>query len=137
MISETRTWFKAEGATTEAIAALRSASPIGVPERYYELLAFSNGGEGPLPVQPHNFCLDTAEMAAASARDGSHQEFFAKFFVFGGNGAGELIAFDTRADAPWPIVAIDMTNINLEESVMLVASEFEEFVAMIGLETGN
>ncbi|WP_454688511.1 SMI1/KNR4 family protein [Achromobacter aloeverae] len=137
MISETRDWFKADGATTDVISALRSVSPAAVPARYYELLAFSNGGEGPLPVQPFNFCLDTAEEVAASARDGRYKEFFADFFVFGGNGGGELIAFDMRVDAPWPIVAIDMTNIDLEESVASVAPDFEKFVEMIGLEAGG
>jgi hypothetical protein len=39
-----------------------------------------------------------------------------------------------RSDAPWPVVAIDMTNKDLEESVLSVAPDFERFVAMIGLE---
>ena len=134
MIPETRTWFRAEGATTDAISALRSASPVGMPVRYYDLLAFSNGGEGPLPVQPFYFCLDTAEMTVDAARVGDYEEFFARFFVFGSNGGGEFIAFDMRADAPWPVVAIDMTNIDLEESVAAIAPDFEKFVAMIGLE---
>lgn len=39
-----------------------------------------------------------------------------------------------RADVPWPVVAIDMTNIDLKESVVPIAPDFERFVAMIGLE---
>jgi len=132
MIPESRDWFKVDGATTDVISTLRSVSPTGVPARYYELLAFSNGGEGSLPVQPFNLCLDTADEVAASAREGRYKEL-ADFFVFGGSGGGELIAFDMRADAPWPIVAIDMTNIDLEESVTSVAPDFEKFVDMIGL----
>jgi hypothetical protein len=130
MIPETRTWFKTDGATTDTLSALRAAAPVGMPERYYELLAFSNGGEGPLPVPPFNFCLDTAEMVAASARDGDYKEFFPNFFVFGGNGGGDFIAFDTRADEPGPVVSIDMTNIDLKESVILIAPDFDKFVAM-------
>lgn len=134
MIPETREWFRTEAATKDAISALRSVSPIGMPARYYDLLAFSNGGEGPLPVQPYYFCLDTAEMAVDAARIGDCKEFFAEFFVFGSNGGGAFIAFDMRADAPWPVVAIDMTNIDLKEGVVPIAPDFERFVAMIGLE---
>jgi hypothetical protein len=76
MIPESRTWIKTDRATTDAISALRSASPVGVPARYYELLASSNGGEGPLPVQPFYFCLDPAEVAAASARAGDYEGSF-------------------------------------------------------------
>lgn len=82
MIPETRKWFRTEAATKDAISALCSVSPIGMPARYYDLLAFSNGGEGPFPVQPYYFCLDTAEMAIDAARVGDCEEFFAKFFVF-------------------------------------------------------
>jgi hypothetical protein len=66
-----------------------------------------------MPFQPFYFFLDTAEVAAASARVNDYEQFFAKF-VFGGNGSGELIAFDMGADAPWPVAAIDMTNMDLE-----------------------
>ena len=49
---EGREWRKAEGASQEAIALLKSVAPVDLPESYFSLLSFSNGGEGPLAVQP-------------------------------------------------------------------------------------
>lgn len=105
-----------------------------LPSEYLRLLAFSNGGEGPLAVQPWNFCLDSAEEAAKYRRERTFEEFFPGFFVFGGNGAGELLALDMRAPAPWPVVAIDSCNCDLGESLMTVAENFSTFLALVGVE---
>jgi hypothetical protein len=54
--------------------------------------------------------------------------------VFGGSGGGDYIAFDIRSSEPWPIVAIDMTNIDLDESVNFIAKNFPTFLEQVGLE---
>ena len=132
MIPSDREWFKAEGASDDAVSSLKRAAAIELPTLYLALLRFSNGGEGPLPISPYNFCLDSAEDAAQNQRAGTFKEFFTGFFVFGSSGGGELVALDIRGHPPWPVVAIDATNIDLDESVMLIANSMEDFVAMIG-----
>lgn len=49
---EGREWFANPPASADALAALRAAAPVTLPEAYYQLLADSDGGEGPLSVQP-------------------------------------------------------------------------------------
>lgn len=136
MIPSDREWHPAHAASATALADLRSAAPARLPAAYLELLAFSNGGEGPLPVDPFNLCLYSAEEVIEIERDGSSREFFPGLFVIGGNGGGEAIALDVRETEPWPVVYFDMTNINLHESVQPLAPDFDSFIAMIGL-TGD
>ena len=131
-VLEGREWLKVEGASSEAIALLKSIAPVDLPENYYSLLSFSNGGEGPLAVQPLWFCLYAAEDAAQIERDGTFQEFFEGLFVIGGNGGGEVVAFDLRESEPYPLVTFDMTNVNLPESVQPIAPSFDAALELIG-----
>jgi len=43
-------------------------------------------------------------------------------------------AFDIRRSVPWPIVYIDMCNVDLEESVEPFVVDFHSFLALIGLD---
>ena len=110
-------WQKVAGAAPHAIDVLRSIAPVDLPESYYSLLLFSNGGQGPLAVQPLWFCLYPAEEAAKTQLDGTFREFFEGLFVIGSSGGGEALAFDLRESEPYPVVAFDMANANLSESV--------------------
>jgi hypothetical protein len=133
-VLEGREWHKVEGASSDEIAALKSITPVDLPDSYYSLLSFSNGGEGPLAVQPLWFQLYPAEETARIERDGTFREFFEGLFVIGGNGGGEAVAFDLRESEPYPLVAFDMTNIDLTESVRPIASSFDAALKLIGLD---
>jgi hypothetical protein len=137
MLPVGRTWFKCPGASPEALDALRAGAGVELPKEYLDLLAFSNGGEGPMSVSPYNFCLDSAEDALKYKFEKTYEEFFPGFFVFGSNGGGEYIAFDVRSRRPWPVVAIDMTNIDLSESVEFIADNFGSFLRLVGVEKGD
>ncbi|MDH4987931.1 hypothetical protein QEZ47_20895 [Aminobacter anthyllidis] len=63
----------AEQASSAAIAQLRSGAPVDLPESYFSLLSFSNGGEGPLPIQPLWLCLYPAEEATRIELEGTFQ----------------------------------------------------------------
>ncbi|KAB0265146.1 SMI1/KNR4 family protein [Microvirga brassicacearum] len=95
-------------------------------------MSFSNGGEGPLSVQPLWFCLYPAEEVVEIAQAGTFREFFPNLFVIGGSGGGDAVAFDLRASEPYPLVEFDMTNIDLAESVQQIAGSFDEALALIG-----
>lgn len=129
---EDRECRRTEPAADGAIEALERIAPIELPEELLQLLRYSNGGEGPIPVQPWWFVLDSAEQIAATARLGTLTEFFPSLFVFGGNGGGEAFALDWRDPEISPVVCFDMTNIDLEESIMLVAPDFSAFVTLLG-----
>ncbi|ARS26015.1 SMI1/KNR4 family protein [Sphingomonas sp. KC8] len=129
-----RDWSKVEGASPESLDLLASVSPTGIPIRLIELLRVTDGGEGPLPVQPLWFCLYPAAEIAQIERDGTFKEFFPNLFVVGGNSGGEAVAIDLREPTSAPVVSFDMTNIDLKESVRHIANDFEAFVDLIGKE---
>ena len=127
-----REWHKVDGATVSALAKLRDVAPVPLSESYFSLLSFSNGGEGPLPVQPLWLCLYSAEEVIHFHQQGTFKEFFDGVFVIGGNGGGEAVAFDLTSK-PYPVVSFDMTNINIDESVRPIAHNFEALLDLIGL----
>jgi hypothetical protein len=129
---EGRQWWGREGASQGQLAAVRAIVPADLPEAYFQLLAWSHGGEGPLPDEPLWFVLDTVEDVIGAIRARSFEEFFPGFLVFASNGGGEAIAFDLRAGAPYPIVYFEMANSNLEESIRPLAGSFGELMALIG-----
>ncbi|WP_439853048.1 SMI1/KNR4 family protein [Pseudomonas syringae] len=84
-----------------------------------------------LPVGPFNFVLDSAEVTADPKQILLYEQIAPDFFVFGSNGAGELVAFDLRGNSPpWPIVCFD--GIASEESVERIADSLTGFVSLIG-----
>jgi hypothetical protein len=131
-VLEGREWHQVGGASAAAIAQLKAVAPVTLPESYFSLLSFSNGGEGPLSVPPLWFCLYPAEEVVEIEQAGTFREFFPNLFVIGGNGGGEAVAFDLRASEPYPLVAFDMTNIDLAESVQQIAASFDAALELIG-----
>lgn len=129
-----RDWHAVAGASEAAIEQLCRAVPCQLPASYLELLRMTNGGEGPLARQPFYLQLDSAEAVAEAATSKRHEEFFPGFVVIGSNGGGEFIALDARKPGTLPVVAIDMTNIDLDESVLPIASDFVAFIDLIGIE---
>lgn len=130
---EGRDWLRVIGATSEELSHLRAAAPRGLPERYVDLLASSNGGEGPLRVNPFHLQLDAAAVVVETINSDNHgQADLQGFMIFGSNGGGEYLAFDTREVAPWPIVMIDM--VAGVGSAEVVAPDFDSFYGLIGVE---
>ncbi|WP_421580913.1 SMI1/KNR4 family protein [Shinella sp. M31] len=130
---EGRNWTGENGATSDDLARLRLAAPENLPQRYLDLLAFSDGGEGPLPVSPYNFCLDSVTTVTATIASSNHgQADLDGFLIIGGDGGGEYIAFDLRSGRPWPVVSIDMVAGG--DSAALIAADFNAFLDQIGRE---
>ena len=128
-----RDWYRVAGATAEDLARLESVAPSHLPARYLDLLAFSNGGEGPLAVAPYNLCLDSALTVANGISSGNYgRPDLGGFIIFGSNGGGEYLAFDTKTTTPWPVVTIDMVAGG--HSAEVIASDFDAFCDRIGVE---
>lgn len=130
-----RDWLAKPGASQAELQALQDGLSVELPESYVALLALTNGGEGPLAVQPYHFALDEADYVLRTAQSGRLEEFFPGFLVFGSNGGGEYIALDARGQAPWPVVALDMTNGDLDETVLAIAPDFDTFLDLVGIES--
>ncbi len=134
MLADDVTWNGNAPAEAGALERLRRVAGVELPDEYLKFLAFSDGGEGPLAIDPGYVVIDPAADAADQKEEKTFEEFFPGFFMFGGNGGGELFAFDLRGSRPWPVVMIDMTNIDLKESVVPIATDFSEFLKHIGKE---
>lgn len=124
-------WDREPPASKEAIAQLESGAGVELPEDYLAFLRDSNGGEGELGVQPCWFQIWRAEEVITCGRDYQVGEFAPGFFAFGGNGGGELLAFDTRDNSPWRVVALPCIGLAAKEA-MPVTANFRDFVAQMG-----
>ncbi|WP_156882625.1 SMI1/KNR4 family protein [Pseudomonas sp. CF161] len=125
-------WVGNEGASAAALERLRSVAPSVLPLEYYQLLACSNGGEGPLPDPFFTLCLDPAETASDSEQIAMFADSAPGLFVLGSDGGGQLFAFDTRGQVPLPIVSFD--GVDPDASLCRVASSFAELLTLIGRE---
>lgn len=119
-------WLADEPSSPGALSALREAVPL-LPSAYLSLLSRGNGGEAELSVSPFNLCIDSAESALEYWQSGSYT--MNGVFVFGGNGGGELLAFDMRQKEPWPVISFD--PIDPEGSVGIVADEFSLLLKLV------
>jgi len=122
-------WLFLQGASEEVLKELQS-TVVGLPASYLDLLRFGNGGEVGLSVNPYTLCLDPAEDALAYWKGGAYTT--QEVFVFGGNGGGELLAFDMRRSGNWPVVCFD--PIDPEGSIEQIAPSFEQFIALVDSE---
>lgn len=125
-------WVGHEGASVDALERLRSVAPSVLPLEYYQLLAGSNGGEGELPDPFFTLCLDPAETASDLEQIEMFADIAPGLFVFGSDGGGQLFAFDTRGEAPLPIVSFD--GVDPDASLCRVADSFAELLTLIGRE---
>lgn len=120
-----RPWLYEAPASVEALRDLQAVD-ARLPAAYLDLLRQGNGGEVGLRVNPFTLCLDSAEDAI---RFGRSETYAAEgVFVFGGNGAGALLAFDLRSPGNLPVVFFD--PIDPEGSMEVLASDFTELLAL-------
>lgn len=124
-------WDRESPASEAALEKLLSESGLELPEDYLEFLRQSNGGEGELGVQPGWFHIWKAEEVVQAGLEYEVPKYAPGFFAFGGNGGGELLAFDARKNRPWPVVALPCIGLAADET-MLVADHFKDLVAQMG-----
>ena len=124
-------WRADQPASPDDLSALQDVAPIPLPKSYIDLLRQADGYEGSLSVEPFNLVLSPAREVINDVVSGTFTEFFPDFFVIGGNGGGDAIAFDTRTDREGWVLSFDMTNIDLAESVRDVAPNFDELLTKI------
>ena len=119
-------WLAENPAGPDALSVLRNAVPL-LPKEYLALLSRGNGGEAALSVSPFNLCIDSVESALGYWQSGTYA--MKGVFVFGGNGGGELLAFDMRKREPWPVISFD--PIDPEGSIEIVANDFSLLLKLV------
>lgn len=129
-----RGWqYRQPPATPDAVAALSAEAGVELPEEYLSLLLLSNGGGGPLGVEPGWFQLWPVEEVLSLNRGYEVQENVPGLFGFGSNGGGELLAFDTRKGLPWRIVMVPFIPMEVDE-IIEIAEDFAHFLRATGQE---
>jgi len=126
-----RNWTGLPPATEAEIEGLKNSIDVDLPKEFWDLLRFSNGGEGDIPLAPLIFKLDEIQEIIGLKNDEFYKSEFPNLLFFGGNGGLEMIAFDLRKK-PYSVVMID--PIGGEESVIEIAPNITEFIKAIGLE---
>jgi hypothetical protein len=122
-------WLSAAGAPPEVLNRLQR-EVVGLPESYLALLRIGNGGEVGLSVSPYNLCLDSAEDALDYWLSGTYTKH--GVFVIGGNGGGELIAFDLESEAERRVICFDPISPN--DSTEVIAENFEKLLELCEVE---
>lgn len=87
-----------EGASPEALAALRNLPDVALPAEYLDFLRESNGGEG--FVGESYLVLWRAEELEPFNREYQVAERAPGIFLFGSDGGGEGFGFDVRVRPP-------------------------------------
>ena len=126
-------WDRVPPARESAIQALVEQSGVDLPQDYLAFLRFSNGGDGHIGIEPGWFQIWPAEEVVETNQFFELEEELPGFFAFGGNGGGELFAFDMRGPQPWPIVMVPRTPLEAEFAVK-IAADFLAFADAIGRE---
>jgi len=110
-----------------AIAALSDASLVELPEAYVSLLRLSNGGGGPLSLEPGWFEFWPVQDVLPLNHGYGVREFAPGLFGFASNGGGELLAFDMRRGPPWRIVMVPFIGMK-EADIIGIAADFSDFL---------
>ncbi len=126
-------WSKKEPAKPELAKELARVSAIRLPKEYFDLLLYSNGGEGRLALDPGWFQLWTVEEVLGLNRAYEIDKNLPGYFGFASSGGGELLGFDCRQGEPYKVVKIPFIPM-IESEAVIIAKDFEEFIRAIGRE---
>jgi hypothetical protein len=124
-------WQNEPPCTDHDLQQLIRQAPVDLPEEYLAYLRRSNGGGGDIPVQPWLVYFWKALEVQRYNVDYQVAENVPGFYAFGTSGGGEMFAFDTRTDRPWPIVMIPFIVMDVADAVQ-VAPDFATFSKMLG-----
>lgn len=120
-------WNRSTGAVDANINQLRNIGKDQLPEDYLQFLKVSDGADGYLSNDPYYAIIYPCSEVVQIEKDGTFKEYFAGLFVFGGTGGGVALAIDQRPNNNLKIVSFDMINIDLDESIMVIADSFTKF----------
>lgn len=116
-----------------AIKQLVAGANCDLPEAYLQLLAFSDGAEGHLDIEPYWFQIWHTVQVIECNQAHAVSQAVPGFWGFGSSGGGELLAFDIREPASRRVYMIPFIPMVLDEAV-LIADDFDAFIKAMGQE---
>ena len=128
-------WRGAPPASAASVERLVASSPVRLPSDYLAFLAVSDGGEGDLGVEPGWIVFWSSEKVIELNSSYAVAEFAPGLLGLGSNGGGELIALDTSAGAPYPVVSVPFVPMAREEARPICES-FAALVPLVGVDAG-
>jgi hypothetical protein len=123
-------WEGGPPADADVIQELADWSLGALPPEYLELLRLSDGGEGEFEGYPSYARLWPARTVIEYNQDYEVQRYLPGFIGFGDNGGPDLLLFDTRHGAPYPIVAVPFVPMELASAID-VAPDFGALLARL------
>lgn len=126
-------WTRRPGASNQAIEQLIDNCPFRLPEGYVALLGYSNGGEGPLCIEPWSIRLFPAEEVIEYNRRYKLPELLPEDFAVGDSGGEDMLAIKKGVNNPCPLFVLPF--IKAESDVVEVCWDFEMFVMALGRTT--
>jgi hypothetical protein len=125
-------WTRANAAAAEAVELLAAALPA-LPPDYLAFLRASNGGEGPLGVEPGWFQLWPADEVVALNAAYHVKEFVPGLIGFGSSGGGEMFAFGANDQTWGRVFAVPFIPMQADAAIE-VAHDFAAFARAFGRE---
>ncbi len=101
---------------------------VDLPKSYLDFIKLHSGATGDLPVQPYYFQLWKIDEITANNSGYEVHIYLTDYFGIGGNGGGEMIAFNIKNRKVFTIPFIPMN----EQDALLIAESFEEFSQIMG-----
>jgi len=98
-------------ASPESLQCLKTIEGVDLPDDYRTFLTEGNGGEGFIGAE--YLILWKAEELEKFNLEYEVEAYAPGLFLFGSNGGGEGLGFDTR-DTPYKIVQVPFIGMNLE-----------------------
>lgn len=135
-------WEGAPGAGRDDIDRLALAAQGRLPTGFLRFLGWSDGGQGPLAVEPGWIELDDTAFIILTLEDPDLAVLNASFLMIGKGREGQWIALDLRADGVSPVVWIDDALLDgfetftreaeINAHVHPIAPDFDALIPLIG-----
>lgn len=135
-------WERYPGADHDAIDQLALVARGRLPTAHLRFLGWSDGGEGPLAVDPYWIELDDVAFLLTTLEDPDLATLNDSFLMIGKGREGQWIALDLRADGVSPVVWIDNALVDgfetftraadINAHVHPVAPDFDALLPLIG-----
>lgn len=126
-----RKWLRYPPASSETVQAFVRKIGVDFPHDYLAFLRHSNGGEGSLSIAPGWFMVYSVESTLQVQKELEIASYLPGYFIFGSNGGGELLVFNTHEKQPWKVYYVPAIGME-ETNVRVCARDFRAFIKAIG-----
>jgi len=127
----TAEWTRQSPADDLTLRALADSCDFPLPVEYLSFLRCSNGGEGPMCLEPWWFQIWPAEEVLQFNRGYCVDKFLPGYFGIGSSGGGEMFVIRKPAGSPCPIHMVPFCPM-AECDVVEICYDMEMFAMALG-----